>query len=523
MHNAAQNNRRMAINTMLLYIRMIFLMGVTLYTSRVVLQVLGVNDFGLYNVVAGFVSMFSFLNAAMTGATQRFLNYQLGRGDDRQLGRVFATGMIIHAAISLTVVVLAETIGLWFVHAKMQIPPGRMQAALWVYHTAILSTVVMIMSVPYNAAIISRERMGAFAYISIMEAVLKLAIVFVLMATPIDKLQLYAILMLLVQVLVCAIYAVYCRRHFKETRARWVIDRQLLGQMTGFAGWNLFGNIAAVAYTQGLNVLLNMFFGPAVNAARGIAVQVQNAIRGFCSNFQMAVNPQITKQYAAGDLPYMHTLIFASSKYSYYLLLMLSLPVMIEAGQILQWWLGMVPQHTVVFVRIILAVSMVEALAQPVVQGALSTGKIRTYQMVVGGLLLCILPVSYLALKAGAPPHGVFMVHLAMAVVAHVARLYMSRPLFDLSLRQYGLRVVAPIAGVTLLAVVPPCLVAMVMTDGLLRFLCVGTVCVVSVGGAVALAGLNKDERRFVRGKLVTLACKVKGRAPKTPANHCQP
>ena len=274
MSTSAEANKRIAKNTFLLYVRMLFTMAVSLYTSRVVLNVLGVEDYGLYNVVGGFVAMFSFFNGAMAAATQRYLNFELGRGDASRLHLVFCTSVNIHAIISFLVLLLSETVGLWFVYTYLNIPAERFSAALWVYQASVLSSVVMVMSIPYNAAIIAHERMGAFAYISVLEVVLKLLIVYLLVIYDIDKLKLYAVLMLLVQVLICLIYGRYGYKHFTETRYRAIWDSRLFKEMTGFAGWSLFGNIAAVAFTQGLNVLLNMFFGPAVNAARGIAVQV---------------------------------------------------------------------------------------------------------------------------------------------------------------------------------------------------------------------------------------------------------
>ena len=497
----SETNKRIAKNTLLLYFRMLFTMAVSLYTSRVVLATLGVEDYGLYNVVGGFVSMFSFLNAAMASATQRFLNFELGRGDTSRLHKVFCTSINIHAIISATVLLLSETIGLWFVYTHLNIPPDRFTAALWVYHTSVLASVIMVMSIPYNAAIIAHERMGAFAYISVLEVVLKLLIVYLLVVTDTDKLALYSVLMLLIQLLIRIIYGRYSGRHFPETHYRRMWDRQLLREMTGFAGWNLFGNIAAVAFTQGLNVLLNMFFGPAVNAARGIAVQVQNAIKGFCINFQTALNPQITKSYAAGDTAYMHTLVFTSSKFSFYLLLFISLPVMLETPVILKWWLGIVPGHTVAFIRYILAISMIDSLANPLIQAASATGRIRRYQSVVGTMLIMILPVSYAALKLGSPAEGVFIVQLAMFCLAQLARIWMLRPLINLSLRTYLAKAALPIAYVTVVSLVVPLAIYMLMPPSVLRFAAVCAASAISVGASVYFIGITQGERGFLTEK----------------------
>ena len=510
MSEKSENNKRIAKNTLALYARMLFTMAVSLYTSRVVLNTLGVEDYGLYNVVGGFVAMFSFFNAAMASATQRYMNFELGRGDDVRLHKVFCTSINIHALFSAVVLLLAETVGLWFVYTQLSIPPERFDAALWVYHTSVLASVVMVMSIPYNAAIIAHERMGAFAYISVLEVSLKLLIVYMLVVTDIDKLKLYAVLMLLVQLLIRIIYGQYSGRHFAETSYRRMWDGALFREMTGFAGWNLFGNIAAVAFTQGLNVLLNMFFGPTVNAARGIAVQVQNAIKGFCVNFQTALNPQITKSYAAGDMSYMHKLIFTSSKFSYYLLLLLSLPVILETPVILKWWLGIVPGHTVAFVRYILVISMIDSLANPLIQAASATGRIRLYQAVVGTLLILILPIAYVALKLGAPPEGVFVVQLVVFVIAQVARIWMLRPLISFSMRAYLHKTALPIAYVTLASLAVPLAVYMLMQPSFGRFMAVCASSTVSVCAAVYFIGLVGSERKFIIDKAKNMAHKLK-------------
>lgn len=505
----SENNKRIAKNTLALYARMLFTMAVSLYTSRVVLATLGVEDYGLYNVVGGFVAMFSFLNAAMASATQRYMNFELGRGDTARLHRVFCTSVNIHAIISAVVLVLSETVGLWFVHTQLNIPPDRFGAALWVYHASVAASVVMVMSIPYNAAIIAHECMGAFAYISVLEVTLKLLIVYLLVVADIDKLKLYAVLMLLVQLLIRFIYGRYSGRHFAETKYRRMWDAALFREMTGFAGWNLFGNIAAVAFTQGLNVLLNMFFGPAVNAARGIAVQVQNAVKGFCINFQTALNPQITKSYASGDIAYMHSLVFTSSKFSYYLLLMLSLPVMLETPVILRWWLGIVPDHTAAFVRYVLVISMVDSLANPLIQAASATGRIRRYQAVVGTLLIMILPIAYVALKLGAPPEGVFVVQLAVFCAAQLARVWMLRPLVDFSLRAYLRKAGLPIAYVSAASVAVPLALYVSMQPSLARFFTVCAASAVSVAASVYFIGLTKNERAYFMNMVKKLRAKV--------------
>ena len=508
MTDTAANNKRIAKNTLMLYVRMIFTMFVGLYTSRVVLNTLGATDFGLYNVVGGFVYMFTFINSAMAGATQRYLTFELGRGDFNRLQKVFSTSINVHLIISLIILIAAETLGLWFVYNYLTIPEDRFNAALWVYQASILSTIIMMLSVPYNAAIIAHERMSAFAYISVLEVVLKLVIVYALTVSEADKLILYAVLMLLVQILIRLIYGWYCGKHFPETKYSIIFDKKLIREMTGFAGWSLFGNLAAVTFTQGVNVVLNMFFGPAVNAARGIAVQVQTAIKGFCQNFQTALNPQITKTYATGEYQYMHRLIFMSTKFSYFLLLMISLPVMLEADTILTWWLKTVPEHTVSFVRLVLVASMIDATANSLMQGASATGKIKIYQSVIGSILLMILPVSYVTLKLGGQPESVFVVQIIIFAVAQIIRIVIIRPMIHLSLREYFTKAVIPILTVTLVSVVIPVIIYVFLDSGICRFFVICIVSLLSVGFAILFLGLNHSERKFLYGKIHAIANK---------------
>ena len=310
MADTSTNNKRIAKNTLMLYVRMLFSMIVSLFTSRVVLQTLGVEDYGIFNVVGGVITMFTFINAAMVSSTQRYLNFELAKGNSQRLRSVFNTSLQIHGLIAIAIIVLGETLGLWFVLNKLVIPESRMTAALWVYQCSILACSVNIMSAPYNADIIAHEEMSAFAYISILEVSLKLLIVYLLVVSPIDKLIAYAILTLSVQLLIRFIYSHYCHKHFEESYIEFNVNKVLFKEMSGFAGWSFFGNLAAILYTQGLNMMLNIFFGPVVNAARGIAVQVQSAVQQFVSGFQTALNPQITKNYAVGDLEQMHNLMF---------------------------------------------------------------------------------------------------------------------------------------------------------------------------------------------------------------------
>ena len=497
MSESLSNNKSIAKNTLMLYVRMILTMSVSLYTSRVILQVLGIEDFGVYNVVGGIISMFAFLNGGMVSATQRYITFEIGSGNKEKLQKVFSTSLQIHAVISLIIVILGETVGLWFLIDKMVIPEGRMVAAMWVYQCSIIACVVNIMSIPYNADIVAHEKMTAFAYISIIEVTLKLLIVYLLMLSSYDKLIVYAILILLVQLSIRFIYANYCEKHFEESKYHHVLDKSLLKEMASFAGWSFWGNLAGVLYTQGLNLMLNVFFGPVVNAARGIAVQIQSTVQQFVTNFQMAINPQITKNYASRNIGQMHSLMFRSARFSFIMLFFLTLPILLETNFLLKIWLKNVPEDTVIFTQIMICISLIYATANPCVIANQATGKVKVYQMVVGGILMLILPISYIVLKLGAPAYSVFIVHFCVESVAQVSRMFMLRKLINLPMWEYVKNVYIPIITTVIIAIILPLFVHLQFEEGWARFLAVGFTCVISVGLSTFLIGLTKPERTF--------------------------
>lgn len=505
----SENNKRIAKNTAMLYLRMLFTMLVSLYTSRVVLNTLGVDDFGIYNVVGGVVTMFSFLNSAMSSGTQRFLSFELGKKDYEQLKRIFSMSINIHASIAIIIFILAETIGLWFLNTQLTIPDERMVAANWVYQFSILAFIVTIMSVPYNAAIISHERMSIFAYVSILEVTLKLVIVFILQWFGFDKLKLYAILVFLVSLIIRIIYGIYCKHNFKECNYYIFWDSKLYSTLMSYAGWNLWGNFASVTMNQGINILLNIFFGPVVNAARGIAYQVNGAVNSFVTNFQMAINPQIVKSYAANDKEYMHKLIYRGAKYSYYLLFLLSLPVLIETESILKWWLKIVPEYSVIFCRLVLINALIDCISGTLMTSAQASGKIKLYQSVVGGLLLCILPLSYLLLKLGYPAETTIYVNICISIVAIVFRLIIISPLVSLKKSMFFKEVIIKILSVTFLSIIAPYLCFTQIDDEIIRFLSVSITSAVSTITIIYLVGIEKDERLIIKNKLALLLTKL--------------
>ena len=491
MTDTSANNKRIAKNTLLLYFRMLFMMAVSLYTSRVVLNALGVEDFGIYNVVGGVVAMFSMLSGSLSAAITRFITYELGKGNQENLKKIFSSSVTIQIGLAILIIVVAEAIGVWFLNMKMNIPDVRITAANWVFQFSILTFAVNLISVPYNASIIAHERMSAFAYISILEAIGKLAIVFLIVISPMDKLIFYAILMCAVALIVRLAYGVYCKRHFEECTYHFIFDRDLLKHMFGFAGWNFIGATSAVLRDQGGNVVINLFCGPAANAARGIAFQVNNAISGFVTNFMTALNPQITKSYAAGDRKYMMTLIFQGARLSFYMLLLLSLPVLINTHYILGLWLKIVPDHAVLFVQLVLVFAMSESISNPLITAMLATGRIRNYQLVVGGLQMMNLPVSYILLRIEMFPEVVLVVAIVISQCCLAARLLMLREMIGLSVRKYMKKVYVNVLVVTVIAAVLPFLMTNVFMESFLNFILSSLVSFICTGITIYYIGLS--------------------------------
>lgn len=433
----AANNKRLAKNTIALYVRMFFMMGISLYTSRVILQVLGVEDFGIYNVVGGVIALFGFLSAALSGASQRFIAHALGGGNVENQQTIFCTINMVHYLLASIIFVVGETVGLWFLYTQMNIPSERFDAAVWVYHFSIVSAIFGILSSPYNALVIAYERMNVFAYISILEAVLKLAIVFILLLFDVDKLILYSGLCLAVFASIRMIYTIYCKKNFVETRYEWKIDKGLLKNLSTYISWDLIGSLATTMAIQGVNIVLNIFFGPVVNAARTISVQVQGLVQMFAGNFQSAVMPQIIKTYAQGDLAYMHSLIYRSCKLTFVLMFVMILPLLFESHYVLDIWLGEYPQYTIEFVELSLLIALIDAMATPFMIAARATGNIKLYSIVTGGLTLLLVPISYVLLRLGFDPTSVLVVQVAISSICFFARLLIVKPLIQFSVRDY--------------------------------------------------------------------------------------
>lgn len=417
------NNKRIAKNTLLLYVRQILVMGVGLYTVRKILEVLGVEDYGIYNVVSGAVTMFGFLSGAMAIGSQRFFSYYLGKQDDEGLKRVFHNTLTIYVFLSLVIVLLAESIGVWFINNKLVIPDNRLFAANIIFQVSLLSFVASMMSSPFMASIMSHEDMGVYARVSIIEVFMKLAVVFALVFSPFDKLISYSLLLFLTGVCVLLIYLIYCKRHYPECTFRLRYDKDIVSEIASFSGWNLFGNFAWIVKNQGTSFLLNIFFGPIMNAAQNLATQVRSIIHTFATNFTNAVQPQIVKSYARKDYDSMFRLMSSASKLSFLLMAVLVIPVILNVEFILDLWLVEVPEYAVVFTQIMLIEASLESMSTPVAAANQATGKIKYYQMIIGILGMMNLPLSYIALKMGANAEMVYIISLVLqsAIVLHRA------------------------------------------------------------------------------------------------------
>lgn len=494
---------RIAKNTALLYARMLITMVVTLYTSRVVLEALGEIDYGIYNTVGGIVTMFTFLNGSILIATQRYLTFYLGKGDKEMLQKIFSASVYIHGILALIIVALVESIGMWFLENKLVIPMDRVDAARWVLHCSAASTFVMLVSTPYNALIVAHEKMSTFAYISILEVTLKLFIAYAIVIATSDKLILYTLLWFCVHVLLRIIYGVYCKKKFSESRLIGVGDYALFKNLFSFASWSILSTFAWSFQSQGVNFVLNMFFGPAVNAARGIAVQVQAAVKGFSKNFQMALNPQITKSYANGDLSYMHKLIYASSKYSYFLLLIFSMPIVMEANFILNLWLVDVPQYTVEFLRITLFISMTDSMFNSFMIGVQATGKQKKLQLIVSLFWLLVVPLSFMALEWGSHPMVVFIVEIICSFTGQLVALHYCKQQIGISFKGFLTNSIGRILLVTLMSFSVLVLLKMLLNNSVLASLAMIVLSLVLTVFMIYAVGLSSEERHFIKAKML--------------------
>lgn len=495
-------------NSVFLYLRMFLLLVVSLYTSRVILKYLGITDYGIYNVVAGIVSFVVFFNNTLMTATQRFINYTLGDIKGNTKG-VFRASMMIHIILCLLLIICMETIGVWFLNNKIVLPPSRFNAAQWAFQTSVVIGVLSIIKSPYHAIIIAYEKMNVFAYFSIVEAILKLLIVYLLSVSDVDSLILYSILMLIVQFVVFFMYYYYCVKNFKsEICIRGKIDRYILKDIMKFIGWSSYGGFSMLGYTQGLNILLNVFFGPVQNAARGIAIQVENVIKQFRGNFQMAVNPQLVKKYAENDMAYFMKLMSFSCKFSTYIMLAMTVPLCFRVDWLLNLWLVDVPENTSVFVKILLIASLIDSPSTPFVIGIQANGNIKFHEIINGTLLLLILPLSYFALWYGFPSASIFIIYTFFMLVTFLVRIVIFSKLLKIGLRTIYHVVFEKIIIVCGVSFIVGYLTSVLFPNSLLSSILYCVFLFFIVLGISYILGLSTEEKNYAQSLASKMICK---------------
>lgn len=503
------NKKTLAKNTVFLYARMLLTMFVGLFTSRVVLQTLGVVDYGIYNVVGGIITMLSFIDSTMTGSTQRFITYEIGRGNLSSVKNVFYTSNTVHLILSLTIFLISETVGLWFVNTCLNIPADRMFAANCIYQCTIFSFVTSTLMTPFNAAIVAHERLDAYAYISIFDVLAKLGVVYLLVVFSFDKLILYAILLATVALLSKLITLTYAMCKFPECRLKYKFSVAKVKEMTGFAGWNLIGTLAWIAKDQGINVLINIFCGPAINAARGIAFQVNGAVSGFVNNFQTALNPQITKSYAVGDLQTTNKLVIKGTVFSYYLLFLLSLPVFVNTEYLLGLWLKEVPAYAVVFVRLSLIGTLVDLLYRCMLIAHLATGNIKLLQIYAGLVNMLNLPISFLFLYMGADATCTFIIAIIISFVNLFVRVYCYKKVVPFNAADFVKNVMFRSLYVSFISAIVPFALKSQLSDNFFTMFftsCVSLACTILT---IRYIGLTKGELVQIKGYAQKLADKI--------------
>jgi O-antigen/teichoic acid export membrane protein len=501
--NHQTKNKRIAKNTALLYFRMIFILLVSLYTTRIILKVLGVEDYGIHNVVAGTVTMLSFLTSAISSSSLRFLSFELGKRNFYQFNLTFSTSINIQILISVLVIIIFETLGLWFINSQLNIPENRLDAANWAFQFSVLTIIVAMFRVPYNSVIISFEKMNVYAYLSIIDVLLKLILVFSLEKfSNVDSLKLYSGLLFLTSLITTLLYWLYVKKYIKECFYMFVFDKKLFKKLLNFTGWNLWGNVASITYSQGILIILNIFLGPLINSAMAIAFQVKAAVRSLILNFQTAMNPQIIKSFAENEINYMHRIIFTGSKFSYYIMLIVCLPFILNMEKILDLWLLEVPDFTIILCKLVLIEVIINSISGPLMTGAQASGFIKKYQVVVGGLLLLILPISYFFISAGYPPETTLYISIIISFIAFFARLYIISPLIMLSKIQFIKQVNLPVLYITILLVGTNTIIHDFIENDFIEIFLINFVLIIFNLIIIYFIGLKKGERLFFKNQI---------------------
>lgn len=491
-----QNNKRIAKNTVILAIQQGLSLIVGLYASRVILQSLGIEDFGVYNVVAGFVTMFAFLNTSMTNAIQRFYNYEYGRNGEEGANIVFNNAILIQIVLSGIVIILLETIGVWYIYHKLVIPAGSIRSVFWVFQFSAFSLIMLIMQIPFSAAIAAHERMLCFALISILDSILKLLVAIAIKYVSGDKLTIYGFLVFLISVSDIIIYITYAVRNFPEIRIKFAYNWKILKEMLSFSGWNFFGSLAGVAKEQGVNVILNLFFGPIVNAARGIAYQVGGALKSFVSTVMISGRPQLIQSYAQMNYDRTIQLMFILSKASYLILLIFSIPVMFNINYILHLWLSTdLPDYTGTFVNLVIVMSLIESLSPPVSFAVHASGRMAKYQVVNSLITILILPISYMCLKHGASAVSVFWLGILFQILNQISSVIILKGIITYSIKAYLKSVIIPLIIISCIVAFIILIICQVKTDSLIMLIITSFASIIIIFAASYYLALDKIER----------------------------
>ena len=504
------NNQRIAKNTFLLYLRTIFVLAVSLYTSRLVLKVLGVDDYGIYQVVGGMVTMFGILSNALSAAISRFITFELGSGKAERLKRLFSTSVVVQYVLAGIVFIIAEVVAIWFMETEMQLPKGREFAAKCVLHCSLFTFCVNLISIPYNACIIAHEHMKAFAYMSVVDVVLKLIACLGVMCIPIDKLISYSIFLAVISISIRILYWLYCKKHFEETRGSVAFDWCIFKEMLGFSGWSFLTNANGILNTQGVNMLINVFFGVTVNASRGISSQVESAVLQFVNNFTMAVNPQIIKSYAAGDIQGLYTLICRGAKFAYFAMFIMVLPLVCETPYMLSVWLTIVPPHTVIFVQLSLILGIFDCIGFSSYTACMATGRIRLYSITLAIIGALEFPLTWIFFTYGAPVVSTYYLYIFVKILVLIARVILLRDMVGLPPQMYIIEVLIPILLTTLIAIIPSLLIISFFPSSFVR-LCISViVAIISVGLSALYIGMTQREREEILEKVNSVVNRLK-------------
>lgn len=510
MSQTLNNNKRIAKNTLLLYFRQLLLMFIGLFTSRVVLNSLGVENYGVYNVVGGIVAMFTLLTGSLSAAISRFINVGLGKGDIGRLNVIFSTAVNVQIGMAILVGLLCEIGGVWFLYTHLNIPIARMEAANWVLQLSIITFCINLISVPYNAAIIAHEKMNVFAYISILEGVFKLIVAYTLFVSPYDKLKTYAVLLTVIAIILRFIYGFYCGKTFKECHYHYVFDKQTLKDISGFAGWNFFGSGAYLFNTQGVNIVTNLFFGVAANAARGVATQAEGIVKTFVTNFTTAINPQIMKSYAEGNLNYTFSLVCRGAKFSYCLMLIFAVPFMFETETIMTLWLKTYPPEAPLFLRLSMIGTMFDLLGNSTANAAWATGKIKRYYLYVATIGCLVFPISWICFEIGCPAYTSYIVFAVIYLLLVFVKLWILNGLIGFPQMMFIKEVIFRIGIVTLSSFILPVIVYNIMNDSMFWHLLLTVICGISACYSIYLFGLSTKERKTINTMLLNKYFKIK-------------